>query len=467
VEQDVTDVSGSKVATAVGRRSFLIGGSLLALAGCAQVNFTSPKADVADSIDGAAPARAAQGGKWWQSFNDPLLNQLIDVGHARNLDLKQAVEAINAAAAASRATGAADMPQLGGFASATRASTFPNGITESTSTGLSVSWLLDIFGANSNARKAAEARLDASTFTAAATKLMIEGAIASAYADLRFYQASAALTRRSIASRKESRDITRKLVEIGEGARLDLLQADQLVAEGEAQLPAYEIGFDQALAKLASLTAQRSANLRPLVQKGGNQPTPRFKPSVGIPADVVRARPDVAVSERLYAAAAYEVGVAKAQFYPSVALSGNLTATALKSGGSITDWALGPALNLPIFSGGANMANLKASEANALKAKYAWEASVLSAIEEVEIALAAYSRDARNIAAQQRLVDTGRQATVLTRTNYNLGESSFMQVLDAERSYLGAQQGLASAQHQRALNFIGLSLASAGGVQAR
>lgn len=463
----MTDLTGSKVVAAVGRRSFLIGGSLLALAGCAQVNFISPKADVADSFDGAAPARAPQGGKWWQSFNDPLLNQLIDAGHARNLDLKQAVEAINAAAAASRATGAANLPQVGGFASASRASSFPNGIAESSSSGLSVSWLLDIFGANANARKAAEARLDASTFNAAATKLMIEGAIASAYADLRFYQASAALTRRSISSRKQSREITRKLVDIGEGARLDLLQADQLVAEGEAQLPGYEIGFDQSLARLASLTAQRSANLRPLVQKGAGQPNPRYRASVGVPADVVRARPDVAVSERLYAAAAYEVGVAKAQFYPSVTLSGNLTATAIKSGANITDWALGPALNLPIFTGGANKANLKASEANALKAKYAWEASVLSAIEEVEIALAAYSRDARNIAAQQRLVDTGKQTTDLTRSNYNLGETSFIQVLDSERSYLGAQQGLASAQHQRALNFINLSLASAGGVQSR
>lgn len=461
----MTDVSGSKVAAPLARRSFLIGTGLLALAGCARVNFAAPKADLAESFDGAAPSRGAQGVSWWQSFNDKTLNQLIASGHARNLDLRQAVEAIKISGAAQQATAAADLPQISAMGAASRSQTEPYGISESSTSGLNASWILDIFGANHNARKAAEARLDASTYGAEATKLMIEGAIASAYTDLRFYQASVALTRRSIASRRSSLAITRKQVEIGDSARLDLLQAEQLVAEGEAQLPGYEVGFDQALARLASLTAQRSATLRPMLQKGGAQPRPHFKAGVGLPADVIRARPDVTVNERLYAAAAYEVGVAKAQFYPSVRLSGNLSATAIRAGANITDWAVGPALDLPIFRGGANRANLRGAEARAVQAKLSWEASVLQAIEEVEVALAAYNRDARNISAQQRLVDTGKQAVDLTRNNYALGESTFMQILESERSYLGAQQGLAIAERQRSLNFISLSLASAGGSQ--
>lgn len=437
----------------------------LALAGCADVNYEAPAASVGASFDAASPARQAGAHQWWRSFQDSQLDQLIAAGKARNLDLQQAIEAINEARAASDSVGAADLPQVSATAGATRGDTSNTGTAQVSSVGLGVSWLLDIFGANRNARKAAAAQLDAAYLSADVARLVMESSITSAYIDLRYYQESMALTRRSLDSRRSSLDLTRTQVELGEAARLDLLQAEQLVAEGEAALPAYEVGFDQAVARLATLTARRVAELKPALQRGAAQPRPRLKPSVGLPADVVRERPDVRMAERSYAAAAYEVGVAQAQFYPSVSLSGSITPTNIRHGGSITNWTLGPSLNLPIFTGGANTANLKAAESRAVQAKLGWEKSVLNAIEEVESGLAAYNRDSRNISAQGRLVSTSAETLDLARTNFSLGEGTFLAVLDAERTYLSAQQGLASAERQRAADFVSLSVAAAGASQ--
>jgi len=450
------------------RRSFLGGAaSALALAGCAQVAYEPPVTPVADRFDGGAPARSDDPAarNWWTAFRDSDLDALIAAGQARNLDVQQAVAAIEEARAAAMATGAADLPQVSGSASATRGNTQGSGVIETSSAGLSVGWALDLFGANRNSRKAAAARLDAAYLSADVARLVMESAIAQAYVALRYNQESIALTKRSIESRKRSLEITRSQVEAGDASRLDQIQAEQLVAEGEAQLPAFETAFDQALAQLAMLTAQRSASLRPRLQRGATQPRPRFKASVGVPAQVLAARPDVQAAERAYAAAVYDIGVAKAAFYPSIALSGSITPTDIRKAGSITYWALGPAIDLPIFSGGANTANLKGAEARAVQAKLAWEAAVLGAIEEVESALAAYNRDGRLISAQTRLVTTSAEAVDLSRTNFGYGEGDFTTVLDAERSYLSAQQGLAAAEWQRAADFITLSAAAAGGTR--
>lgn len=447
------------------RRSFLLGTAVLAVAGCAPGVFRNHEAETSAAFDNAAPPRATTA-PWFTSFQDTQLTELVTAARARNLDLQGAIEAIRIAEATAGQTAAGALPSAGVSGAATRAEGATGGITESTTAGLNVSWVLDLFGANKNARSAAAARLDASRLTADATRLVIEGAVASAYIDLRYNQESLALTRSSLVSRRKSLEITRTRFELGDAARMDMLQAEQLVAEGEAQLPAYEIGFDQALAKLATLVAGRSADLRPRLTRGRPLPRPRFRPSVGVPADVLRVRPDVGVQEKLYEAAVYEIGVARTQFLPVVSLSGNVTPTNFSGGGNVTPWSFGPTISLPIFRGGALQANLRGAEARAAQAHTAWKASVLNAVEEVETALAAANRDGRSVSTRQRLVEASKQTVDLAQTNFSIGEGTFMNVLDAERSYLNAQQGLAAAGRVRALNFIALSLAAGGGTGA-
>ncbi|OYU41333.1 MAG: RND transporter [Pseudorhodobacter sp. PARRP1] len=448
------------------RRMLLLwSGAALSLAGCAQVAYESPTANIASDFEAGAPARkdAATTRNWWLAFRDPTLNQLIDAGMTRNLDVRQAVEAINEARATSAGVIANDFPQISAQASAQRGDLQGAGVSETSSVAGNVSWVADVFGANSYARRSAAAQLDAAYATADVARLVMQSGIANAYVDLRFQQASIALTRKSLESRRSSLTLTKSQFDAGATDRLAVLQAEQLVAEGEAQLPGYETAFDQALARLATLTARTVADLRPILQRGAAQPRPRFSASVGIPADVIRARPDLRVAERTYAASVFAIGVAKAAFYPSISLSGNITPTTGSGGRDITTWAVGPAINLPIFTAGANIANLNRAESRAVQARLGWQSAVLNAIEEVESSLAAYRRDNRNVAAQQRLVDTSAEAVTLTRTNFSAGGTEFSNVLTAERSYLAAQQALAAALRQQAANFVSLSAASAGG----
>lgn len=381
----------------------------------------------------------------------------------RNFDMHQAVEAIRAASAVGIA--ASDMPQITGQASAQRGDPEATGAISETSTiGGGVSWALDLFGANLNARRATAARLDATYLTADVVQLVIQSGNAQAYIALRFHQASISLTRQSLTSRKNSLDLTTSQFEIGAVGRLDVIHGGQLVAKGEAQIPAYETGLDQALVRLATSTARRMADLRPVLQRGSGQPRPRARANVSTTAEVVRARPDGRAAERNYSAAAYAVGVAKARCYPSVALSGNIGATNISGGGgNITAWTLGPTINLPIFTGGENKANLRYAESRAVQAKPASENSVLNAVEEVESGLAACCRDGRNIAAQQRLVDASAEAVTLARTNFSVGDGAFFAVLDSERSLLQAQQALADAVRRQGANLVTLSAATAGG----
>ena len=208
----------------------------------------------------------------------------------------------------------------------------------------------------------------------------------------------------------------------------------------------------------------RSADIAAQLRRGGGQPRARYRASVGVPADVVRARPDVRVAEANLAAAVAAVGEARAAFYPKLTLSGTVTPINISGGGSANTWGCGPQLSVPLFSGGANQARLSAAQARAEQARLAWQASVLKAVEEVENALAGYNRDARAVDAQSRLVSNASESVSLTQTSYELGEAGFFPVLDAERTLLSARQELAGAVRQQALNFIALSAASAGGV---
>lgn len=448
----------------ISRRALASGmAATLALGACGRIAYTAPQAELADRFAGDSPARHAGGNTWWTSFRDSQLDGLVAAGLARNLDVHGAVATIREAQAGARLAGAADLPQAQAEGSAARSGDGA-GVVESSSATLGVSWLLDLFGQNRAARAGASARLDAAWLSAEVARLTVASAVASAYVDARFHQEARALTWQSLESRRRSLAMTRSEGELGTASRLEVLQAEQLVAQAEAALPGFELGFDRAVNRLATLTAGRSAEIAAQLRRGGGQPRARYRASVGVPADVIRVRPDVRMAERNLAAAVADVGQAQADFYPRLTLSGVITPTDVGGGGSVKTWSFGPQILLPLFTGGASQARLSAAEARAEQARLAWQAAVLKAVEEVENALAGYNRDGRAVAAQTRLVENARETVDLTRYSYELGQADFFLVLDAERSLLSARQEQADAVRQQALHFIALSVASAGGV---
>ncbi|MGA0614825.1 efflux transporter outer membrane subunit [Paracoccus sp. KR1-242] len=448
-------------------RRLLLGGlvSALALAACSPVAYTAPEPDLPARFAADSPARRAGSNAWWSAFRDSQLDSLVQAGLARNLDVQTAVAVIREAQANARLVGANDLPQVQLEGAANRGiSDSGVSIAESSSATLGVSWMIDIFGANRAAREGAAAQVDAAYLSAEVARLTVASAIATAYVDARFYQQAVSLTRQSLDSRKRTLALTREQDVLGSVSRVEVLQAEQLVTQAEAALPALEMGFDQSVNRLATLTAGHSADLAARLRKGGSQPRARYKASVGVPADVVRVRPDVRVAERNLSAAVSAVGEAEAAFYPKLTLSGSVTPIDLAGGGSLKTWGFGPQISVPLFTGGANKARLSAAQARAEQSRLAWQASVLKAVEEVENALAGYNRDARAVSAQSRLVDNASESVDLARTSYELGEAGFFPVLDAERTLLSARQDLADAVRQQALHFVQLSAASAGGV---
>jgi multidrug efflux system outer membrane protein len=374
-----------------------------------------------------------------------------------------AVERITEAQANAGLAASGDLPQIsvsaqGGRSDPTGASALTAG-----SASANVSWMIDLFGRNASARAASGARLDAAYASADVARIAMAGAVAQAYVDLRYYQGRMALTRDSKISRQKTADLIRSAFAAGSATKLDTLRADQLIAITDAQLPALELGYAQSLNRFATLTGQPAASLDAILRKGAAQPVPHFRASVGVPADVLRARPDVIAAERSYAAAMASVGVAKADLYPSLALGGMVTASGVQGAASATTWSFGPTLNLPIFSGGAVRANLSAAESRARQAQLGLQTAVLNAVEEIQNALAAYSRDGRNMAAQQKLMDISSQTLDLARSSFQIGQGDFLSVLEAERTLLDARGALADANRARAQNFIRLSMATADG----
>lgn len=430
---------------------------VLALAACAPAPVTD---SVIRAAAAPAPVSAIERNVWWGAFNDPKLNALVATGLRQNLTVREAVERIAEAGAYTGVTAGSGLT-LGAGSTRLRTDDLP--IVKTPAAALEGTWLIDIFGTTGLNRQAAVARRDRAYFGADAARLALAAEIATTYIDLRYAQEVRALTRRSLQSRQQSLDLISSQFDMGAATRLDVLRARQLVAASEARQPALEVAFDRAVNRLATLTLQPAGLLQAQLQRGGPQPKARFVSAKGVPAEALRARPDVQVAERDFAEKMALVGVAQRDMLPSISLLGSVTA---RPGGG-EGWSFGPRLNLPLFTGGANRANLTAAQSRARQSWLVWQQTVLEAVEETRNALSAYQRDSRNIAAQQNLVSLSQETIGLARSSYQLGETDFLSILDTEVNLQDAREALADAERQRAINYVRLSVATAGSVLPR
>jgi outer membrane protein, multidrug efflux system len=413
---------------------------------------------------------------WWTAFSDTRLNGYVNQGLSQNLDVLQALERINQAQAAVISAGAGGLPSLDLNADAGRSGTrdiggplSPTGSAASTSVsgGPTASWFLDLFGLYRRSKEAALADLDASYASVDVARLTLLSAVAGAYIDVRYYQERIALTRANLDSRRETLNLTKLQLEAGAASRLDVVQAEGLVNSTLSTLPGLETQFRQAAHRIATLLGLPASSLIADLQRGARQPVARFSPRSGVPADLIRNRPDVRAAERQLAAATARIGVAEAQLYPAITLGGSITPSYTKAVGTgesgILSWSFGPSLSLPIFDGGALKANVKSSESAAREAYLAWKQTVLNGVEEVENALAAVSRDGRTVAALRATVKSYQEALELATASYRDGASSLLDVLDAQRQVSDSQANLAQAVQQMAQNYVSLNVAIGGG----
>ena len=451
--------------------------ALLLLSGCVTgPDHTPPQTPL--------PEKFAEGGKksngevamaaWWTAFNDRRLNGLVEQGLDQNLDVLQALERISAAQASVVVAGAGGLPSLGLSGDESLSKTGGTGdyvtrTTDTTSTasgGLSVSWLLDLFGQYRRAKEGAAASLDAAYASADVAKLSYLSDLVTSYINARYYQERIAIARKNLASRRETLDLTKLQLEAGAASRLDVVQSEGLVNSTLADLPGLETNFRQSAHHIATLLGLPASALIADLQKGAPQPIARRSVNAGVPADLIRNRPDIRKAERELAAAVAEIGVAEAQLYPSITLGGSISPSWVSTkslAGSVTSWSFGPSLTLPILDGGRLKANVDIAESSARGAYLAWKASVLNAVEEVENALAAVNRDSQTVNALTATVRSYEEALSLSTASYKDGASSLLDVLDAQRSVSTAQASLAQAVQQMAADYVALNVAIGGG----
>jgi NodT family efflux transporter outer membrane factor (OMF) lipoprotein len=465
-------------------RSYLPVAVLFVLGGCAVgPNYRPPQTVTPDEWHALAAGTPAEPtadsavlADWWKTLEDPVLDQLIEQALARNKTAKQAYASV-VEARARRGIAAADFwPTLGVSAGGNRTNSearvsdpdigLSGGSDEIYDAGLDSGWELDLFGGQRRALEAATAQLGASEADLRDVLVTLLGDVALSYVDVRTAQSRLTFAEKNLEAQRGVLDIAGWRAAAGLATALDVEQAQSNYQQTRAAIPSLQSSLVQAMNRLAVLTGDPPGSLEATLAERKAIPGASLEIAAGVPADVLRRRPDIRSAERRLAAQTAQAGVATAALYPSLSLSGSITFQALTASdvldGFRTD-RLGLSLVAPLFRGGALRQNVNAQNALVAQALAAYEATVLAAYEEVENALTAASNEDARHAALQLGVESARRASELALTQYNSGLVDFQTVLDADRQLLSLEDSLAVSDGEMTANLIRLYKALGGG----
>jgi outer membrane protein, multidrug efflux system len=433
------------------------------LAGCAKdTPYAAPAFPFQQSYSGhknAAPV-LLENTAWWKGFKDPTLDRLVERALQDNLSLSAAKERIiEAEANLDTVSGGVSLNSSLGVQRSKGLGGTPSTRSEAQ---VGLSWLLDPYGARRQQGKAARARIEVADAEADAAQLLVLLNLTSAYIDLRYSQQVLRIRHQEIRSRRQTLELTQTLFDKSSATKLDLVRAEARLSEAEASLPTARAAILRQQHQIAGLLGTAPGTLD-IGLDDGVMPHPAMSANVGIPADILRNRPDVRIAERIYYANVAETGVAQAQLYPQLSLSGAITLASIASGAHGAEYFFGPSLTLPALPGGPRKGALAAQQSRTRQAHTAWQSTVLAAIGEVETAITDYSASASAVGASQKTVRLYREAANLTRDLVLRDSATLGDLLDAEESITSAELTLAQNQRQKSLGFINLNVSLGSG----
>ena len=410
--------------------------------------------------------------QWWRLFRDETLEKLLEAGQMSNLDIRQAKARLDAAEAGITVAGAGAFPSLTlGAAHTVSRESGPMrrtpGYVHTSLYSLSSGWLVDIFGEVRSQVQSAEAGRDAARAGTEVARLAVTSAITTSYVDARFHQELRTIAARTVESRRRTLNLTRMQAREGISSGLDVARAEEAVQAVEAELPVHDANFRRSVHRLSTLIGQPAASLVPLIDASSGQPAPAWRAQTGVPADLVRNRPDVRQSEFEFISAVADIGYAWSQLFPSISISGSITPSFVRTSaarGALTSWSFGPTLRLPIFDGGRLRANVAIAVARAEEKQAGWRASVLKAVEEVENALVSFNRETLTQASLTLRSQASQRAVNLSSSAYRGGVSSLFELLNAERLLYEAQTARAQSRRNLALQYVALNIAVGRGL---
>jgi NodT family efflux transporter outer membrane factor (OMF) lipoprotein len=451
---------------------------------------------------------------WWNAFRDPVLTQLMNAAIAGNPNLQESLLRVVESHQSVVSAAAAGLPTLSGSTSYMREDLGLKGILASNGAysglnsladanspvnkyspglgnqvssagtgllnqlaapvnlyqyGLNSSWELDLFGKVRRSVEEAKASTDAQAAAANDALVMLESQVAQTYLQLREAQTLQAEQEKTIATAQEQLNLTQNQAQLGLTSDVDVEQAQTQLLTYESQLPDYQKQAQQAIDELDVLTGQAPGTLDAMLSTPAPLPTIPAVVGIGVPSALARRRPDIREAEAQLHAQTAGVGVAVAGFYPDISLTGSLGLRALDAS-YLTNWSslfysAGPSVSLPIFQGGSLTANLRMARAEQASAAINYRATVLNALREVEDALVAYRSDQITADDTAATVHTAAFSLYLANNRYTHGLSSYLTVLDAERSLVSAREQLVQADAALADDVVTLYTALGGGWQ--
>ncbi|WP_414696637.1 efflux transporter outer membrane subunit [Paraburkholderia sp.] len=453
--------------------------------------------------------------RWWRSFADPTLDGLIERAARGNLDLQEAVLRIVEARTQEQSAAAQGLPNVRATGSYMREQFGAKGFLESAGVynkvdqlgapnspvnaiapgagaalqkgansvldqitspinlwqaGFDASWELDLFGRVRRSVEAAHAQTQQAVESRNDALVSLEAEVAQTYMQLRGAQALRDITQSLVDQQRDILALTQSQSKVGLASEVDVKSATAQLAQTEAQLPQYDQQIAQALNGLAYLLGEPPGSLAAeLSAPAAVPPVPPAVP-IGVPSTLARRRPDIRRAEASLHAATANVGVAVAQFYPDISLTGQVGTRATSASG-LTHWSslfysFGPSISLPVFQGGALVSNLHLSQAQQEEAALDYRKTVLLALRDVDNALAVYRTDQARRASLGDSVSAQQTSFELARDSYRKGLVSFINVLDAERQLSDARQQYAQGTTQVSTDLVALYKALGGGWEA-
>ena len=459
------------------------------------------------------PSQAAQepiDPQWWNTFGDPELVKLEQQVAAENLDVRTATFRLAESRSQLDVTSADQFPQVNGNASYTREKASNKGVftafgsSQGTAAasgsgqgssangsgsglgtgglaassagfppfdiwqyGFDASWELDIWGRVRREIEAGRATVEASADARRAALLSALAEVARDYVQLRGTQETLRITNENLQSARQSLRLTQERAAGGLTTDLDVANQRSQVATNQSQIPQLEQQQQQTINALSLLLGKPPGALESELL--APKPIPMVPPVVpiGLPSELARRRPDIRQAEEQLHSATADIGVAVADFYPRVTLSGSLGIQATQLNGLSTwdarQYALGPSITLPIFEGGQLRATLELRKQQQQEAAINYQKTVLQAWHDVDNALVAYDSEQRRRDQLAEAVRASQQALGLARQRYAQGVADFLDVLTAERTLLAAQQQLADSTTTISTNLVALYKALGGG----
>lgn len=446
--------------------------------GCAVgPNYKRPQIDSPATYRGLTPEEAAQNDaksladeKWWDVFQDEQLKELIKTALEQNYDVRIAATRVLEARAALGITRADQFPTVSGLAATSnqrqqQTKFLPPSETDFHNAALRLDWDLDFWGKFRRATEAARATLVATEWGRHEVIRQLVANLAGAYFRLRALDLQLEISRRTLTSRQDSLRLTQLLAQGGATSLLDVRQAEQLVFTAASEVPSLEQQIEQQENLISILLGKNPAP----ITRGRALTEQEHPPTVpaGLPSSLLQRRPDIRQVEAQLVAANAQIGVARAAYFPDIALTGTAGYQSSALTGLFTGpagfWTLGANLIQPIFTAGRLRSNVRLAEEQKQEALLLYQKSIQGAFRDVSDALIAYRKTQEFRAQQQLLVESAKDATRLSQMRYKGGAASYLEVLTNDTNYFSAELGLVQAQLDELLAFVQLYQSLGGG----